>query len=817
MTGSLSYSVEIDRQSGIYDLHIDYSIAGYTDPETGEYFGDTTWNLSYARVPGGGIGGQSDFASESASITAGLVQDFAPGLFHYRLDFQAFNTFSGDLNPLQASWDVFSAAFATDPQTIGGTATTNIIIGGAGDDLIRGFAGNDIVDGGDGSDIIDGGTGSDRLDGGAGDDILIGGQGDDVYVVDSAADLVIERPNEGADMVLASISYTLGDNVEQLSLLGASKLDGTGNNADNQIIGNAAVNSLYGLGGDDILNGFGGNDKLFGGDGNDTLDGGTGSDTMEGGAGDDTYMVDAKTDKIIEAAGGGAHDKVIVTFLPSYTLADQVEDLQVIALGSFHGIGNAQNNTIEGSAYNDVLEGGAGNDDLIGGGGNDTLIGGAGADGLHGGDGIDTASYATSAAAVNANLGTGKGVGGDAQGDGYQGIENVVGSAGNDTLTGNALANTLNGGLGADTIAGAGGNDVIIGGAGADTLDGGTGVDTLSYVGSTAGGVTVNLAQQLGTATGGDAQGDTVSNFENLVGGKGSDTLTGDDGANAIVGGEGSDTINGAGGNDQIGGGIGGDTLDGGAGNDAVSYGSSAGAVTVNLALQTVHGGDADGDTIKNFESAIGSAHDDVLTGSDGANTLLGGAGNDTIQGAGGNDTIVGGAGADTLDGGDGSDTLSYTGSQAAVSVDLTNQMVTGGDATGDTIANFENAVGSGFSDFILGNDQNNRLSGGGGLDFINGSGGNDVLSGGAGDDSFAFTTGGGHDTITDFAAGVDSSETITFLLGAAFNTFSEIMAVVHATGASLQNTVFQFDSQTSLTLQNVKPAQLSANNFDFV
>ena len=68
-----------------------------------------------------------------------------------------------------------------------------------------------------------------------------------------------------------------------------------------------------------------------------------------------------------------------------------------------------------------------------------------------------------------------------------------------------------------------------------------------------------------------------------------------------------------------------------------------------------------------------------------------------------------------------------------------------------------------------------------------------------------------------DFAAGVDSSETITFLLGVAFKTFSEIMAVAHAAGASQQNTVFQFDSQTSLTLQNVKLAQSSANNFDFV
>src|SRR4051794_36505640 len=104
MSGSLSYSVEIDDD--IYDLHIDYYIDGYSDPETGEYFGDTSWNLTYTRISPGGSGRDlSGFSSsEGDSITAGLLLDYTPGLFHYHLEFKAWNTFSGDLHPLLASW-----------------------------------------------------------------------------------------------------------------------------------------------------------------------------------------------------------------------------------------------------------------------------------------------------------------------------------------------------------------------------------------------------------------------------------------------------------------------------------------------------------------------------------------------------------------------------------------------------------------------------------------------------------------------------------------------------------------------------------------
>jgi Ca2+-binding RTX toxin-like protein len=95
--------------------------------------------------------------------------------------------------------------------------------------------------------------------------------------------------------------------------------------------------------------------------------------------------------------------------------------------------------------------GGAGVDTLIGGSGNDTLSGGPGADLLDGGGGTDTADYASSSAGVTVNLLSGTGSGGDAQGDTFNSIENVVGSALNDTLTGSNTANMLEGGRGIDT------------------------------------------------------------------------------------------------------------------------------------------------------------------------------------------------------------------------------------------------------------------------------------------------------------------------------------------------------------------------------
>ena len=203
------------------------------------------------------------------------------------------------------------------------------------------------------------------------------------------------------------------------------------------------------------------------------------------------------------------------------------------------------------------------------------------------------------------------------------------------TMAGGAGNDGILGGTGDDTITGGAGQDRLEGAAGADTLDGGTGIDTASYAASA---LAVNVSLASGTGTGGDAQGDVLSNIENLIGSDWNDTLTGDGAANILEGGLGSDVI------------------DGGLGIDTASYAGSSAAVTVDLGAATAAGGDAAGDTLSNIESLAGSNYDDVLTGDSGDNMLAGGLGDDTLTGGDGNDTLSGGAGVDLLIGGEGDD-----------------------------------------------------------------------------------------------------------------------------------------------------------------
>jgi VCBS repeat-containing protein len=230
-----------------------------------------------------------------------------------------------------------------------------------------------VLAGGPGDDVLIGHSGNDVLDGGPGNDTMIGAHGNDTYFVDSSGDIVIEAANAGIDEVITASSYTLGENLENLTLVGdGKKVDATGNASDNVLMGNDKNNALTGLAGDDWLDGGGGDDK------------------MAGGEGDDTYLVDKKKDKVIENAGEGI-DSVRSSI--DWDLSDEVEHLTLVGTDKIDGkgnaldnllVGNSAKNKLDGEAGNDIMQGLAGDDDLKNKSGTALMDGGVGKDKLDG-------------------------------------------------------------------------------------------------------------------------------------------------------------------------------------------------------------------------------------------------------------------------------------------------------------------------------------------------------------------------------------------------------------------------------------------------
>ena len=670
----------------------------------------------------------------------------------------------------------------------GQASTTNLNLGGTmvltatpmgtdAGDIVSGIGG--IFYGLGGSDVLSGNQDS-TLFGGAGNDTLTanrnaavrGGLGNDIvrntYLGSGGyTDGGIWDGGAGIDTFDASLatgSYFGGGLSLNLSN-NYSNFNGTVSNFEN-IIGtnNAAwVDVLTGSAGNNIIQGFGGSDILDGGSGNDTLDysektgtitlalngatavlqqlngvnedvisnfeniiGGSGNDVLNGDANINTLNGNAGDDIITGGVGadilnGGTNTAVGDTLSYAGSAAGVTVN---IALNTTSGgdaaldvISNFEN--VIGSSFVDVLTGTTG-DNL--------LRGGAGADTLNGGTNTavgDTLSYAGSAAGVTVNIALNTTSGGDAALDVISNFENIIGSSFIDVLTGTTGDNLLRGGAGADTLNG-----------GANTVVG----DTLSYEGSAA-FVVVNFA--LNTASGGDATGDIISNFENVTGSSQGDQLTGNTGANALKGGAGDDVLSG---------GAGADSLDGGGNNDTADYRTSTGTnISVNLLLDTASGGHAAGDTLDGIENLFGSLlQRDILIGDTGSNILKGFGGIDSLQGGDGDDFIEGGADGDAINGGAGvNDWASYRDSNTGqVSINLLTNTYSGGDAQGDTLFFIENLEGSlTRRDILIGNIVANRIVGNGGVDTIQGGDGNDFIDGGTGGDSL--NAGAGIDTLS--------------------------------------------------------------------
>jgi Ca2+-binding RTX toxin-like protein len=263
--------------------------------------------------------------------------------------------------------------------------------------------------------------------------------------------------------------------------------------------------------GNDLVYGESGRDTLRGGSGDDRLDGGSGIDTMYGDGGNDLFYVDNAKDIVIEAASGGAADRVLASV--SYTLAtdQQIELFSTTNSASTAALsltGNNRNNTILGNNGNNALDGGGGVDKMTGLGGNDQYYIDNALDTVY--EAVNGGAYDRVYASVNYSLTSG------------QSIEilttinpvltdalNLTGNEIANTIYGNAGDNIINGGLGSDTIyAGAGFdrfvfNTSIAGGGNVDSIDMKHIIDEieLSQLVFTGIGATLDLAEfKLGTA-----------------------------------------------------------------------------------------------------------------------------------------------------------------------------------------------------------------------------------------------------------------------------------------------------------------------------
>jgi len=259
-----------------------------------------------------------------------------------------------------------------------GNSKDNLIFGNNANNTLSGLTGNDTLKGAGGADTLLGSTGDDTLNGGTGADTMNGGSGNDTYVVDNVGDVASEAVARGSgiDLVQASATHTLGDNIDNLTQTGTANISGTGNALSNVMTGNTGANSLSGLAGDDVITGGAGNDTLAGGDGNDTVDGGTGADNMNGGFGNDLYIVDNAGDVAGEVASGIDSVQASVT----HSLSANLENLTLTGTAAINGTGNTKDNVIVGNSADNVLSGLGGNDTISSGGGNDLMSGGDGND-----------------------------------------------------------------------------------------------------------------------------------------------------------------------------------------------------------------------------------------------------------------------------------------------------------------------------------------------------------------------------------------------------------------------------------------------------
>ncbi|MEM7238082.1 MAG: calcium-binding protein [Pseudomonadota bacterium] len=574
---------------------------------------------------------------------------------------------------------------------VGATFMLNVSLTGQQVTNQNPIIGNDVLFGGDGNDVVYGMGGVDSLFGGAGDDLLDGGSGSDMLFGGGGADFMFG----GAGIDVVSYEFSGGPVIARL---------------DGGLNGGAAAGDRYflieGLSGStrgDLLIGNSQNNAISGGDGNDTIIGGGGVDTLVGGAGNDTLSNAGGTAIFIgdnASTVGGSENFDTVTYA-SYGRAVGIRlDDQLLSFGAarfdrFAGIEN-----FIGSRFNDSF---------VGNEFDNRFEGGFGVDRFDGRGGIDTVSFFSATGMVGARLDGIAGFG-QAAGETFVNIENLVGGRFNDVLVGDNRSNVLGGQGGDDTVFGGGGNDVLIGGAGVDVFHGGAGFDKVSYDAATAGvGARLDAAPSFG-----EAAGDQYFTVENLAGSRFNDLLHGNNSNNILEGGAGNDNLFTGGGFNSLFGGAGDDVLFDGSGINRFSGGDGFDTLSYQFAVRGAG-------IIMSGGTSFGAAAGDVIGGD--IERIIGTNFNDLLVGDANDNTLDGGGGVDRFFGGDGiMDTVDYSRSAGPVGARLDGG-INFGKAAGETYDGIESLIGTRFNDVLVGDDDDKRIDGFTGVDTFFGNG----------------------------------------------------------------------------------------------
>ncbi|MCB1449645.1 MAG: hypothetical protein KDJ67_05905 [Nitratireductor sp.] len=634
---------------------------------------------------------------------------------------------------------------------------------GAGIDSLRNFSHltgsdhSDTLSGNTGANIIRGGKGEDTIDGGgnytSGTEQLLGEDGNDTIMRrhSSTADTTTYDGGNDTDTLVgfdllnnAVVDFENGEirinGLRQDFILNFENYEGA--NAEG-FIGNSQNNIATFTGNFvNVIDGRNGDDEIHAGSGNDVITGGLGRDDMYGDAGNDRFILRELDLAPLELINGGANtDTVELHDGGNFDLRDTIfssVEILTFASGSFNA-----------SATMWASQIGAGFAGVIGNsGGADLLQFWLGTEVKIDLSGLTFQTWQ----------------GGD--------LVFIYGTTAGDEITGSMVADNIRGDIGQDIILGGDGDDTIEGGADADELhgDGNTSIgDTLSYAGSNS-GVTVFLATN--TVSGGHADGDTVSGFENVTGSHHVDYIYGDAGANTINGNNGADWLYGGANDDTLNGGNGADLMFGEAGADIMNGGNDGDYMWGGTEGDTMHG-----------NSGI-----DWLRGEEGEDFLYGDSGDDVLIGGSGDDQMWGGTDTDTFYGEDDNDWI-Y------------------GEANGDV------AFGQLGDDHIYGGSEGDFLFGGAGADVINGGTENDLMWGdmpGTYDsaaDTFEFDANWGFDAVYDFELGKDL---VHFTGIAGLTQFSDLTLI---DGGANVTVVFGGDA---ITFYGVTESQLVNNQGDF-